>query len=99
MGLGVPVAAKVDKDDCCWAINTGGEGRAGVFNPELGAVGNDAVVWIGVYRMRRSNGSTIVDGEDGVLGDSPAGVKLWWSNCSGDSLGVTDRIGEGGLVG
>ena len=49
--------------------------------------------------MTRSNGSTAVAGEDGVLGGSPAGVKAWWSSSNGDSLGVAGRVGEGGLVG
>lgn len=66
----------MDEEDCCWAIDDGDDGQAGVANPELGAEGNAAVVWIGVCHMIKSNGSATVDGEDGVLGGSPAGTKL-----------------------
>ena len=89
----------MDEEDYCWAINNGDGRHAGVANPGLGDEGNAAVVWIGVCRMIRSNGSTTVDGEDRVLGGSPDGVKLWWSNCSGDNLEVVNCTGEGGLVG
>ena len=47
-----------------------------------------------------SNGpSTIVDGEDGVLGLSSADSKACWRNCSGDRSKLVALIGEGGLVG
>ena len=48
--------------------------------------------------MARSNGSITVAGEDGVLGGSPAGAKVWWSSSSGDNLGVAKRVGKGDLV-
>ena len=68
--------AKVDEDDCCCAIGNGDDGHAGVAKPELG--GDKAVVErMGVCRIMRSNGSTTVSWEDGVLGGSPAGVKVW----------------------
>ena len=66
----------MEEDACCWAIGNGDDGRVRVSNPELGAVSSAAMVWIGVCLMIRSNRSTIVDGEDGVLGDSPAGAKV-----------------------
>ena len=63
------MVANVDEDDCCWAIVIGVDGRTGVWKSELGAVGSDVVTWIGVCRIIESSGpSTIVDGEDGVLG-------------------------------
>ena len=87
----------MDEDDCCWAIDNGDNGHAGVFNPELAGVGdNDVVVWIGVCHMTRSSRSTIVDREDGVFGGSPAGLKLWCSSCNGDNLEVAGHSGEGG---
>ena len=77
--------ASVDEDDCCWAIVIGVDGRAGVWELILGAVGSDVVMWIGVCRMMESNGpSTIVDGKDGVLGFSSTDSKVCWRNCNGD---------------
>ena len=46
-----------------------------------------------------SSRSTIVDGEDGVLGVSSADLKVCWRNCSGDRLKTVSSIGEGGPVG
>ena len=43
----------------------------------------------------RSKGSTIVEGEEGVLGGSPTGVKVWWSSSNGESLGVAGHSGNG----
>ena len=73
----------------------GGKGcgdYAGVFNIELMAVdGKFVVTLIGVWCMTASRGSTIVEGEEGDLGGSPVGAKVWWSNSNGESLGVTGR--------
>ena len=91
------MAANVDEDDCCWAI--GDNGHTGVRKPELGAIGNDVEVQIGVCRIMRSNGSTTMDGEDGVLGGSLVGLKSCWRNCKGDRSKVVTPVGEGGLVG
>ena len=47
-----------------------------------------------------SNGlSTIVDGEDGVLGFSSSDSKVCRRSCNGDRSKVVTSVGEGGLVG
>ena len=38
-------------------------------------------------------------GEDGVLGDSPTGAKVWWSSSNSNNLGVAGRTGNDSLVG
>ena len=92
--------ANVDKNDCCWAIVIGVDGRAGIRESKLGVVGSEVVVWIGICRIIESNGpSTIVDGEDGVLGFSSIDSKACWRNCSGDRSKFVTPVGEGGLVG
>ena len=74
-----PVAARVEEDDCCRDMGGRGCGDcAGVFNVKLTTVvGKFVVTWIGVCHITRSNWSTIVEGEEGVLGDSPTGTKVW----------------------
>ena len=63
---------------------------------ELTAVdGRFIVMLIGVCRMMRSRGSTIVEGEEGDLGGSPAGAKVWWSNSNGESFGVIGCFVDG----
>ena len=50
--------------------------------------------------MMESNGpSTIVDGEDGVLGFSSTDSNACWRNCNGDKSKLVASAGEGGLVG
>ena len=91
------MAARVDEDDCCWAI---GVGRCVVVGKlGVGVVGSVVVVWIGICRIMESKGSTIVDGEDGVLGASFGDSKVCWRNCSGDKSKFVTSVGEGGLVG
>ena len=48
-------------------------------------LGSD-VACIGACRMLLSVGSVGVDEEDTDSGGSPAGTKVWCSNCSGDSV-------------
>ena len=63
-------------------------------------MGSGAIAWIGVCRIIESSGpSTIVDGEDGVLGLSSVDSKVCWRNCSGDRSKLVTSVGEGGLVG
>ena len=73
MGLRFPVAAKVDEDDCCWAIDMGKWVVVGGLG--VGVVGSAAIVLIGVCRIMESKGSTMVDSEDGVLGVSSVGLE------------------------
>ena len=87
----------MDEDDCCWAI--GINGGAVVCRLGAGVVDNVAVVWTGVCRIRRSSGSIIVDGEDGVFGVLSEDLKVCWRNCSGDRSKLVTSVGEGGLVG
>ena len=92
--------ANVDEDDCCWAIVISIDGCAEVWESGLGAVGSDVATWIGVCRMMESNNpSTIVNGEDGVLGFSSTDPKVCWRDCNGDRPKVVILVGEGGLVG
>ena len=49
--------------------------------------------------MESSGPSTIVDGEDGVLGFSSTDSNACWRNCSGDKSNPVASTGEGGLVG
>ena len=65
----------------------------------IDVVGNIAVVWIGICRIMESKGSTIVDGEDGVLGFSFGDSKVCWRNSSGDRSKLVTSTGEGALVG
>ena len=83
----------MDDDDCCWAIGVG----CGVMvcEPEVGVVSNVAVVWTGVCRITRSKGSTIVDGDDGVLGFSFGDSKVCWRNSSGDRSKLVASVGKG----
>ena len=65
----------------------------GVFNVELTVVnGKFVVMRISICRMMASKGSTIVEDEEGDLGGSPTGTKVWWSNSNGESFGVTGRF-------
>ena len=94
------MVAKVDEDDCCCAIVIGVDGRVGVRGLRLDVTGSDAKAWIGVCLMTEFNGSsTMVDGEDGVLGLSSTDSKACWRNCSGDRSKLVASTGEGGLVG
>ena len=90
------MAANVDEDDCCWAIVIGVDGRVGAWKLELGTVGSDVATWIGVCRMIETNGpSTIVDGEDGVLGFPSSDSKVCWRNCNEDRSKVVTLVGCG----
>ena len=87
----------MDEDDCCWAIDVG----CGIVvcGLRIDVVGSAVVVGIGVCRIMESKGSTIVEGEDGVLGISLDDSKVCWRNCSGDRSKLVTSVGEGGLVG
>ena len=75
-------------------------GRVGGRVLGLDIVGNDVKEWIGVCRMMESSGpSTIVDGEDGVLGFSSTDSNACWRNCNGDKSKLVASVGEGGLDG
>ena len=67
------MAARVDEDDCCWAIDVDKLTVVGELG--VGVVGSVVVMLIGVCRIIESKGSTIVDGEDGVLGVSSVGLE------------------------
>ena len=93
------MVAKVDEDDCCWAIVIGVDGRVGVRGLGLDIIGDDVEAWIGVCLMMAFNGSsTTVDGEDGVLGFSSTDSNACWRNCNGDKSKLVASVGEGGLV-
>ena len=62
------MAARVDEDDCCWAIVVDKWTVVGELGG--GVAGSVVVRLIGVCRMIESKGSITVDGEDGVLGVS-----------------------------
>ena len=50
--------------------------------------------------MIEFNGSsTMVDGDDGVLGLSSTDSNACWRNCNGDRSKLVASVGEGGLVG
>ena len=49
--------------------------------------------------MESSGPSTIVDGEDGVLGFSSTDSNACWRNCNGERSKLVASAGEGGLVG
>ena len=51
------------------------------------ALGTGSVaVLTGVFRIVVSTGSVGVEADDGVAGGSPAGTKVCWSICRGDSV-------------
>ena len=70
---------------CCWEV-IGGFVKVLMLERcvELGR-GADAVC-IGAFRMFVSIGSVGVEFEDADSSGSPAGTKLWCSNCNGDSV-------------
>ena len=67
------MAARVDEDDCCWAMEVDKWTVVGELGG--GAVGSVVARLIGVCRMMESKGSTTVDGEDGVLGVSSVNLE------------------------
>ena len=70
-------------------------------------LGSEDVVCTGAFRILRSIGSVGVEFEEVDSGGSPAGTKVWCSNCSGDSVRtsssgrmIAENVAEGnGLAG
>ena len=93
-------------EELCWEVICGGDCvKVLIFDRcvELGS----AVACTGAFRMLSLVGSVGVELEDADSGGSPAGTKLWCSNCSGDNVcpspsgrAIADDVARGdGLAG